>query len=133
MMSMSRSINADFVIKPHWLVRLAADFQDRARDAVFALGRLVRIVFTPMISYRSDIPAWTAPPAEDRRVVFAKIRVSKSIPGESPRYPWLGRAKQLWATTPFAMKSSVPVVMSKRRMARPIGSTDATRSFARSP
>ena len=40
------------------------------------------------------------------------------------------RAKQLWLTTPFAMKSPVPVVMSYIGNSIPSGSIAATRSFA---
>src|SRR5947209_3916226 len=39
------------------------------------------------------------------------MRRSKSSPMLRPRYSCVGRAKQLWLTTPFAMKSPVPVVM----------------------
>ncbi len=34
---------------------------------------------------------------------------------------WVGRAKQLWLTTPLAMKSPVPVVMSYIGISRPSG------------
>ena len=40
----------------------------------------------------------------------------------------MGRAKQLWLTTPLAMKSPVPVVMSYRRIVTPRGLIDSTRS-----
>jgi hypothetical protein len=40
------------------------------------------------------------------------------------------RAKQLWLTTPLAMKSPVPVVMSYIGSSMPRGSMAATRSFA---
>ena len=40
----------------------------------------------------------------------------------------MGRAKQLWLTTPLAMKSPVPVVMSYRRIAIPNGRIEVTRS-----
>ena len=43
---------------------------------------------------------------------------------------WLFRAKQLWLTTPLAMKSPVPVVMSYIGSSMPSGSIAATRSFA---
>src|SRR5579884_577149 len=45
-------------------------------------------------------------------LIFTTIFDSKSAPEFSPRYSWVGRAKQLWLTTPLAMKSPVPVVMS---------------------
>jgi len=44
--------------------------------------------------------------------VLTTICVSKSRPASRSRYSCVGRAKQLWLTTPFAMKSPVPVVMS---------------------
>ena len=40
------------------------------------------------------------------------------------------RAKQLWLTTPLAMKSPVPVVMSYIGISSPSGSIAETRSFA---
>jgi hypothetical protein len=46
------------------------------------------------------------------------------------RYVCVLRAKQLWLTTPLAMKSPVPVVMSKSSSSMPIGSIEATRSGA---
>ena len=42
----------------------------------------------------------------------------------------MGRAKQLWLTTPLAMKSPVPVVMSYRRIVLPTGRIETTRSRA---
>ncbi len=43
---------------------------------------------------------------------------------------WVFRAKQLWLTTPLAMKSPVPVVMSYIGRSSPSGSIAATRSLA---
>src|SRR3712207_8627889 len=40
---------------------------------------------------------------------------------------WLLRAKQLWLTTPFAMKSPVPVVMSYSVRSRSSGDRKSTR------
>ncbi|HEY2602088.1 MAG TPA: hypothetical protein VGI67_11065, partial [Thermoleophilaceae bacterium] len=60
-------------------------------------------------------------------MTLTTISRSKSRPALNPRYVWVGRAKQLWLTTPLAMKSPVPVVMSYRRIARPRGSTLTTR------
>ena len=42
----------------------------------------------------------------------------------------MGRAKQLWLTTPLAMKSPVPVVMSYSGRSAPSGSTATTPSLA---
>ena len=44
-----------------------------------------------------------------------------------PRYSCVGRAKQLWLTTPFAMKSPVLVVMSYIGMSMPRSSIRTTR------
>jgi hypothetical protein len=45
-------------------------------------------------------------------LTLTTISRSKSRPASMSRYLWVGRAKQLWLTTPLAMKSPVPVVMS---------------------
>ena len=55
---------------------------------------------------------------------------SKSCPASRSRYVCEFRAKQLWLTTPFAMKSPVPVVMSYMGSSIPSGSIAATRSLA---
>ena len=59
-------------------------------------------------------------------LTFTTMRWSKSRPVSSPRYSCVGRAKQLWLTTPSAMKSPVPVVMSYIGMSIPSGSTATT-------
>ena len=41
-------------------------------------------------------------------LTLTTISRSKSRPASKSRYLWVGRAKQLWLTTPFAMKSPVP-------------------------
>ena len=45
-------------------------------------------------------------------LTLTMISFSKSRPALKSRYSCVGRAKQLWLTTPLAMKSPVPVVMS---------------------
>ena len=45
-------------------------------------------------------------------LTLTTISFSKSRPASKSRYVCVGRAKQLWLTTPLEMKSPVPVVMS---------------------
>ncbi len=63
-------------------------------------------------------------------LTLTTIFFSKSEPAFISRNVWVGRAKQLWLTTPFAMKSPVPVVISNMRTAVSSGSTDTTWSGA---
>ena len=68
------------------------------------------------------VPIATCSPFHDGRasstrstsgtLTLTTISFSKSRPALMSRYLWVGRAKQLWLTTPLAMKSPVPVVMS---------------------
>ena len=60
-------------------------------------------------------------------LTFTTISRSKSRPALRSRYSCVGRAKQLWLTTPLAMKSPVPVVMSYIGSSTPSGSIEATR------
>ena len=111
--SRSRSSSGDFVSTEHGLAK--------SRNA----SQIPRIsLYRPSTHWYGSVfvPIATCSRFHDGRasstrrtsgtLIFTTISRSKSRPAFMPRYVCVGRAKQLWLTTPLAMKSPVPVVMS---------------------
>ena len=92
---------------------VAERLPDAAHELVAALDPLVRVG----VRAQRDVLALPRRPGSSARstsgtLTLTTISRSKSRPASKSRYSCVGRAKQLWLTTPFAMKSPVPVVMS---------------------